>query len=354
MEITDLSFDGYERVVRAVDEASGLRAFISVHDTTLGPALGGMRIWDYASDDDAIFDVLRLSKGMTYKSAIARTGLGGGKSVIVGDAKKIKSEALFLAMGRFIDSLGGSYITAEDVNSTVPDMEIVRRATKNVSGLSREDNGSGNPSPYTAYGVYLGLRAACGWKFGDDNLKGKRVVVQGVGAVGSGLCERLRKDGADVFVADPNTARVEKLVSEIGVVAIEGGDDELFGFDCDVFAPCALGAIINDDTIGKLKCNVIAGAANNCLLHERHGRELFERDILYAPDYVINSGGIVNVSVEFDPGGYDEKVALGKIERIPQALKEIWAISRDEKIPSSDAADRLAQAIVDDAKKAKA
>ena len=247
MEITDLRVDGYERVVRARDPESGLHALISVHDTTLGPALGGMRMWPYGSEEEALTDVRRLSKGMTYKSAVAHTGLGGGKSVIIGEPEELKSEALFLAMGRFIDSLDGCYITAEDVNTTVPDLQIVRRATRYVTGLSRDDGGSGNPSPYTAYGVYLGVRAALGWKLGRDRLDGFRVAVQGVGAVGSAQVRRLRKAGAEVLIADRNQHKVDRLVEECGAVAVAG--DEILEVEVDLFAPCALGAVVNDKTL---------------------------------------------------------------------------------------------------------
>lgn len=348
LQITDIKVDGYERVVRATDSKSGLRAFIAVHDTTLGPALGGLRMWPYASDDEALFDVKRLSRGMTFKSAVAHTGLGGGKAVIVGDPKKVKSEALYLAMGRFVDALGGRYITAEDVNTSIEDLEVIRRSTKWVTGLARKDGGSGNPSPYTALGVYLGIRAALGWKFGNDNPKGRTVAIQGIGAVGSALARRLIEAGATVYAADRNTERLAQLQGELGVKPVD--ESKILSMECDVFAPCALGAVIHDQSIPNFRCPIIAGAANNLLLEPRHGKVLQDRDILYAPDYVINAGGIINVSVEFHPGGYDEKVSLGKIERIPQALKELWTISKEERIPPSDAADRLAERIVADAR----
>ncbi len=351
LQITDIPVPGYERVVRGVDPASGLHAIIAVHDTTLGPALGGLRMWNYKTEDEALFDVKRLSRGMTFKSAVAHTGLGGGKAVIIGDPKKIKSEALYLAMGRFVDSLGGKYITAEDVNTSVADLEILRRATKYVTGLEPKDGGSGNPSPYTAYGVYLGVRAALGWTFGDDSPKGKTIAIQGIGAVGSALARRLIEAGGTVYAADPNTDRLTTLAKEIGVKPV--GDKEVMTMKCDVFAPCALGAILHDESIAALNTPIVAGAANNLLLEPRHGKALADKGVLYAPDYVINAGGIINVSVEFHPGGYDEKVALGKIERIPQALKELWTIAKEERIPPSDAADRLAERIVADARGAK-
>lgn len=348
LQITDIPAPGYERVVRGVDPESGLHAIISVHDTTLGPALGGLRMWPYASEDEALFDVQRLSKGMTYKSAVAQTGLGGGKAVIIGDPKTTKSEALYLAMGRLVDSLNGQYITAEDVNTSLADCAIVRRATKYVTGLAPEDGGSGNPSPYTAYGVFLGIKAALGHVFGDDSCSGRTVVIQGLGAVGSALARRLVEDGAKVYGADRNEEKVQGLADEIGLVPL--ADEQVMTTECDVFAPCALGAILNDETIPGLKTPIIAGAANNVLLESKHGAMLREREILYAPDYVINAGGIINVSVEFHDGGYDEQVALQKIERIPVALKQLWTIANEENIPTSAAADRLAERILADAR----
>jgi leucine dehydrogenase len=351
LQITDIPVPGYERVVRGIDSSCGLHAIIAVHDTTLGPALGGLRMWPYATEDEALFDVKRLSRGMTFKSAVARTGLGGGKAVMIGDPKKVKSEALYLAMGRLVDSLGGKYITAEDVNTSVGDLEIIRRATKHVTGLERKDGGSGNPSPYTAYGVFLGIKAALGWTFGSDSCKGKVVAIQGTGAVGSALAKRLVEAGAKVHGADKNTERLKQLEKEIGLLPTS--ENDILTMKCDVFAPCALGAILDDQSIPKLNTPIIAGAANNLLLEPRHGKVIADRGVLYAPDYVINAGGIINVSVEFNPGGYDEKVSLTKIERIPQALKELWTIAKEERIPPSDAADRLAERIVADAKGAK-
>jgi leucine dehydrogenase len=348
LQITDIPVAGYERVVRGVDKASGLHAIIAVHDTTLGPALGGLRMWPYASEDEALFDVKRLSRGMTFKSAVAQTGLCGGKAVMIGDPKQVKSEALYLAMGRFVDSLKGKYITAEDANTSVQDLEIIRRATKYVTGLEKKDGGSGNPSPYTAYGVFLGIRAALGQVFGDDTCKGRTVAIQGTGAVGSALAKRLVEAGAKVYGADKNTERLQQLQREIGLVPTS--EAEIMAMKCDVFAPCALGAILHDASIPKLNTPIVAGAANNLLLEPPHGKMLADKNVLYAPDYVINAGGIINVSVEFHPGGYDEKVSLRKIERIPQALKELWTIAKEERIPPSDAADRLAERIVADAR----
>ena len=352
MEITDIPTPGYEKVVKAVDKASGLTAIIAIHDTTLGPALGGLRMWPYESDKDALFDVLRLSRGMTFKSAVAHTGLGGGKAVILGDPKKVKSDALYLAMGRFIDSLGGKYITAEDVNTTIHDLEIIRRATKHVTGLERKDGGSGNPSPYTAYGVFLGLRAALGWSFGNDDPKGRSVAIQGIGAVGSALCKRLRDAGATVYAADRNHEALARVCKDTGALPLD--ESAIITAQVDVFAPCALGAVLNDQTIPAMRCKIVAGAANNLLLEPRHGKALQDRGILYAPDYVINAGGIINVGCEFLKGGYDEKASLVRIERIPKALKELWTISKEKGVPPSEAADHLAEQIVREGKQAKA
>ena len=349
MKISDIPTEGYQRVVRAKDPESGLHAIISVHDTTLGPALGGLRMWNYPSEEDALFDVNRLSRGMTFKSAVAHTGLGGGKSVILGDPKQIKSEALYLAVGRFIESLQGIYITAEDVNTTIQDLEIVRRATKHVTGLPRKMGGSGDPSPYTAYGVYLGILAAVAWVCGDDDMKGRKIAVQGVGSVGSALARRLCKAGATVYGSDRDGVKLEALKNEFENF-VPVAEDKVYSQEVDVFAPCALGAIINDDTIPTLRCKAVAGGANNPLLEPRHGEQLEERGILYAPDYVINAGGIINVSVEFAEGGYDEETSLKRIVRIPQALRELWTIAQEENIPPNEAADRLAENILADAK----
>ncbi len=345
MQIIDIPVEGYERVVRATDPASGLHAIISVHDTTLGPALGGLRMWPYPDEGAALFDVNRLSRGMTFKSAVARTGLGGGKAVIIGEPGKLKSEALYLAMGRFIEALGGKYITAEDVNTDIADLEIVRRATKWVTGLRRESGGSGNPSPYTALGVFLGLQAAVEHKLDRKDLKGVTVAVQGVGAVGSALVLRLVEAGAKVRVADRNEQRVKAMVDAHKVAVIKEAD--ILTQDVDVLAPCALGAVITDATAPKLRCKVVAGAANNVLLAPSHGKLLRDRGILYAPDYVINAGGIINVGCEFLRGGYDEKESLKRIERIPHSLRELWQIAERDGIPANEAADRLAQSLVD-------
>lgn len=341
MEIQDIPVDGYEKVVRCHDPASGLKSIIAVHDTTLGPALGGMRMLPYASEEEALFDVRRLARGMTYKSAVAQTGLGGGKSVIIGDPKTDKSPELFRAMGSFVESLEGKYITAEDMNITVPDLEIVRETTKHVTGLSRESGSSGNPSPYTARGCIQGIRAVLEELSGSDSFEGRSILFQGVGAVGSRMAIMAKERGARVIVCDLNERKAKELASEHGFELIpEKGHHAI---EVDIYAPCARGAGVNDDTIGELRCKAIAGCANNILLEDRHGQELVDKGILYAPDYVINAGGIINVGVEVTPEGYNEGVAIEKIDRIYDILKEVFAIAKRDSIPTHEAADRLGE-----------
>jgi len=342
MDITPIEVEGYEKVAKCTDEESGLRALISVHNTTLGPALGGLRLWPYASFDDALTDVLRLSRGMTFKSAVARTGLGGGKSVIMADPE-MKTEALFEAMGKFVDSFGGKYTTAEDVNVGIPDLLAAKRHTKYVAGLSRADGGSGNPSPYTAKGTYEGLRATAIEAFGNDDLEGKHVVIQGPGSVGLPLGHFLKEVGAKITVSDINQENIDRAIEELGAEVV--APEKVYDVDCDIFAPCALGAILNDETIPRLKCKAIAGASNNQLHDEkRHAVMLKDRGIAYAPDYVINAGGIINVSVEFHEGGYDEVVAMEKINNIFFALQEIYETARSRDITTHDAAQEVAEA----------
>lgn len=342
MKITEVPVSGYEKVVKAEDPESGLRAFIAVHNTVLGPALGGMRMWPYKNEDEALTDVLRLSRGMTYKSAIADTGLGGGKSVIIGDPAKMKTEKLFRAMGRFINSLDGMYITAEDVNTNIPDLDWVRKETKWVTGLSRESGGSGNPSPYTALGCMVGLRAALEVQFGTKSPNGLHVAIQGVGAVGSAYARLLAQEGAKLSITDIRPQATAALAKELGARVVT--DEEIIKLECDVLAPCALGGGLNEKTIPQLKTKIIAGCANNQLLVEaRDGQALFDRGILYAPDYVINAGGIINVSCELLPGGYNEQASLASINRIYDHLKEVFEISKKEKIPTYQAAARFAE-----------
>ena len=341
MEISEIQVDGYEKVVRGRDADSGLHAIIAVHDTTLGPALGGMRMLPYVSEDEALFDVLRLSRGMTFKSAVAETGLGGGKSVIIGDPDNGKSPALFRAMGRFIDSLDGSYITAEDMNIGIPDLEFVRETTRWVVGLSRESGSSGNPSPYTALGCVHGMRAVLEELYGSDTFDGRRILIQGVGAVGGRLAVLLKEAGAHVIICDINEKRVRDLVAEHGFDSV--ADQGHHSTVCEIYAPCARGAGLNDDTIPKLRCRAVAGCANNQLLDFRHADDLRAHNILYAPDYVINAGGIINVAAELRPGGYDESYSLERIARVYDNLKKVFEIARTKDMSTRDAAAYLAE-----------
>jgi leucine dehydrogenase len=351
METTEIQVDGYEKVLRCRDRASGLHALIAVHDTTLGPALGGMRMLPYSSEDEALFDVLRLSEGMTYKSACAETGLGGGKSVILGDPKTLKKPDLLKAMGRFVQVLVGLYITAEDMNIGIADLEIVRTETKWVTGLSRESGSSGNPSPYTARGVLVGLRAVAEELWGKPDLAGKHVLIQGVGAVGGRLAQLLKELGARITICDINEAKVEELKRTQGYETV--ADARHLEVACDIYAPCARGAGLNDQTIPKLKCKAVGGAANNQLLELRHAQALKERGILYAPDFVINAGGIINVGVELFPGGYSEAASLKMIENIATNLREVFAIARKDGVTTHDAALRLARRRLDAGKRTK-
>ncbi|QDU65759.1 Glu/Leu/Phe/Val family dehydrogenase [Engelhardtia mirabilis] len=350
MDITELTEPGYEKVVRCVDRATGLLAFIAVHDTTLGPALGGMRMLPYASEDEAIFDVKRLSRGMTYKSAVANTGLGGGKSVIMGDPAG-KTPELFHAMGRFVDSLGGKYITAEDMNIGIADLQQVKKTTQYVTGLSREEGGSGNPSPYTARGVVMGMRAVLEEVFGSDSFEGRTILIQGVGAVGQPMATDMKARGAKILVCDIDEKRAARFAEEHGFQHVPDLDHHKH--EVDVYAPCARGAGVNDRTIGELRCKAIAGCANNILLEPRHGDELKAKGILYAPDYVINAGGIINVGIEVSPGGYNEAVAIERIDGIYDNLKEVFQIAREENIGTEVAADRLAERRLEAARQAK-
>jgi leucine dehydrogenase len=344
MEISRLPIDGYEEVYRATDRRTGLLAFLAVHDTTLGPALGGCRMWHYSREQDAITDALRLSKGMTYKSAVAGTGLGGGKAVIIGDPKTQKTPELFRAMGRFVNTVGGRYTTAEDVGTSVPDMVYVREETKHVSGLPRDMGGSGDPSPYTALGVFKGLLAAVGAVFDSEDLSGRKVAIQGIGNVGYNLGKQLREVGAELVITDVAEERLKQAADELQAEVV--APREIYSVECDVFAPCALGAILNDRTIPELKCKVVAGGANNQLAEDRHGEALLKRGILYAPDFVINAGGIINVSVEFVKGGYDEQKSLERVNNIYNAIKDIIRTSREQEIPTSQAAVVLAEEIL--------
>jgi leucine dehydrogenase len=298
--------------------------------------LGGTRFWNYKSDQEALTDVLRLSRGMTYKSAAAGLNLGGGKSVIIGDPKVKRREMVFRAHGRFVESLKGRYITAEDVGTSVEDMDYVHMETEYVTGLAGR---SGDPSPVTAYGTYRGIKAAAKAKYGSDDLDGVTVAVQGVGHVGYFLCEDLHAEGAKLIVTDIDNDRIQRVVDEFGATKV--GADEIYGVDAQVFAPCALGAVVNDETLPKFKFDIIAGAANNQLAEERHGHELREKDILYAPDYVINAGGVINVYGELN--GWSLERSKRKAAEIYDTLEQLFELARDEGLPTSEAADRVAE-----------
>ncbi|MGG0642927.1 Glu/Leu/Phe/Val dehydrogenase [Sporosarcina gallistercoris] len=339
----------YEQLVICQDKTTGLKAFIAIHDTTLGPALGGTRMWTYASEEEAIEDALRLARGMTYKNAAAGLNLGGGKAVIMGNPKTDKNDEMFRAFGRFIEGLNGRYITAEDVGTTEQDMDLIHLETDYVTGVSAEFGSSGNPSPVTALGVYVGMKAAAKEAFGDDSLKGKTIAVQGVGNVAYTMCEYLHEEGAKLIVTDINEEAVQRAVDNFGATAV--GINEIYGVEADIFSPCALGAVINDDTIPQFKAKVIAGSANNQLKNPEHGDKIHEMGFVYAPDYVINSGGVINVADELD--GYNRERALKKVNTIYDTIEKIFAISKRDHIPSYVAADRLAEERIERVAKAR-
>lgn len=330
---------GYEQLVFCHDKTSGLKAIIAIHDSTLGPALGGTRMWNYENEEDAILDVLRLSRGMTYKAAAAGLNLGGGKAVIIGDAKKDKSEELWRAFGRFVQSLNGRYITAEDVGTSVQDMDFVNLETDHVTGVSASAGSSGDPSPKTAFGVFRGMLATANEVWGSDDITGKVVAVQGLGHVGYYLCKQLHEAGAKLVVTDIHQDVIDRVVQEFGAEVV--APDAIYDVQCDIFAPCALGAVVNDNTINRLKCKAIAGATNNVLAEDRHGDALHEKGILYAPDYVINAGGLMNVADELK--GYNEERAIETVKTIYDNIAKVYAIAKRDNIPSYKAADRMAE-----------
>jgi len=336
-----LSALGHEQVVFCHDEPTGLKAIIAVHNTVLGPALGGTRMWHYSSEQEALTDVLRLSRGMTFKASISGINLGGGKAVIIGDAKSMKNEAFLRRFGKFVNSLNGKYITAEDVNMNTRDMEYISMETRHVTGLPESMGGGGDPSPVTAYGVYMGMKAASKKVFGNDSLHGKRIAVQGTGQVGMHLVEYLVKENAEVFVTDLFEEKLKAIEQKFGVTAV--GQDEIYDLDVDIYAPCALGATINDNTIDRLKCSIIAGAANNQLKDEtRHGYMLMDRSIVYAPDFLINAGGLINVYNEY-LGNYNRKRVFEQAEKIYDTCLNILNVSEKENVSSQEAAIKLAE-----------
>ena len=328
---------GHEQVVLCHDKSAGYRGIIAIHDTTLGPALGGTRFWNYASDDEAIVDALRLSRGMTYKNTVAGLNLGGGKSVIIGDNRTVNREMIFRAHGRFVESLGGRYVTAEDVGTGTADMDYVHMETDFVAGLA---NRSGDPSPVTAHGVFRAIEASAKWRWGTASLAGRIVLVQGLGNVGSHLCAELHAAGAKLVVTDIRPERVEDAVRKYGATATSDG--QLFSQKADIFAPCAMGAILSDDTIPKLQVEIVCGGANNQLLEPRkHGEALEKRNILYAPDFVANAGGVINVYGEL--AGWTRERALRKADEIFDTLVGVYQIAKDKAMPTYEAADEVAE-----------
>ncbi len=329
----------YEKLVYCQDKKSGLKAVICIHDTSLGPALGGTRMWNYSSEDEAVIDVLRLARGMTYKAAVAGLNLGGGKAVIIGDPKTDKSEELFRVFGRFVKSLNGRYITAEDVGTTVRDMEWIHMETDYVAGISRSHGSSGDPSPFTARGVWSGMKAAVKEVFGSDSLEGKTIAVQGLGNVGYNLCRLLFEEGAHLIVTDIDVQNVNRARDDFGAIVVQPQD--IYGVKAEIFAPCAFGGVINDETIPLFKFYIIAGAANNVLKEDRHGEELHARDILYAPDYVINAGGLINIADGLE--GYNYERAMKRVESIYENIANIIEIAKREKMPTYKAANHMAE-----------
>ncbi|MGB0838236.1 MAG: Glu/Leu/Phe/Val family dehydrogenase [Flavobacteriaceae bacterium] len=358
MEIQDLrkrglvftndSFNNHEQIVFCQDEDTGLKAIIGIHNTVLGPALGGTRMWNYSSEAEALNDVLRLSRGMTFKSAVAGLNLGGGKAVIIGDAKTQKNDRLMRRFGRFVDSLSGNYITAEDVGMETRDMDVIREATKHVTGVSESLGGSGNPSPVTAYGVYQGMKAAAGYGIGNDDLKDKRILVQGVGHVGETLVSYLAEEGADILISDINESRVKELSQKYGATAID--NDRVFDQKMDIYAPCALGASLNTDSIKNLSAKVVAGAANNQLADEhKHGLMLKDKGIFYAPDFVINAGGIINVYAEI--AKYDRATIMSETKKIYNTTLSVFEKAELEGLTPHEAAFKIAEERINSSKK---
>jgi len=337
MKVFDmLAAMGHEEIVLCSDPGCGYRGIIAVHSTRLGPALGGTRFWTYADDEEAIVDALRLSRGMTYKNAVAGLSLGGGKSIIIGDNKTTDRENIFRAHGRFVESLGGRYITAEDVGTSTKDMDYVHMETGHVAGLAGK---SGDPSPVTAHGVFRAVEASANRRWGSDSLEGKTISIQGCGNVGRYLAQELHEAGARLVVSDIDPAKAARVAKATGAEIVEG--DAIYSVAADIFSPCALGGIINDETIPLLKVAIVAGGANNQLLEERHGVALEARGILYAPDYVANAGGVINVYGEVE--GWDAQRALDKADDIYDTVLRVFEIAEAYKIPTYEAADRVAE-----------
>lgn len=334
-----MSFNDHEQIVFCNDKDTGLKAIIGIHNTVLGPALGGTRMWNYTSEWEALNDALRLSRGMTFKAAITGLNLGGGKAVIIGDAKTQKTPEMMKRFGEFVHSLSGKYITAEDVGMETADMDIVRTVTPYVTGISEDKGGAGNPSPVTAYGVFMGMKAAAQFTYGSNNLEGKKILVEGIGHVGEVLVEHITNEGGEVIISDINEARLEEVSKKYGATIYRGSDPYIA--DVDIYAPCALGATINDNTFHKLNAKIVAGAANNQLADEnKHAQLLQERGIIYAPDFLINAGGIINVYAELE--NYDRREIIRKTENIYDTTLEILNTAEMRGITTHQAALEIA------------
>ena len=338
---------GHEQLVVCSEPSVGLKAFIAIHDTTLGPAVGGVRIWPHQSEEEAILDVLRLSMAMTYKSAVAGLPLGGGKAVVIADPARDKTEAMMRAYGRYVDTLGGRYITTTDVGSTTQDLEYIALETKHVAGLPTSAGGSGDTAVLTGLGLYRGMQACSKAVWGSDSLSERRVAMQGFGKVAQHTAEHLLKEGASLVVTDIQEGTLDKA-RQLGARIVE--PDEIYDVVCDIFSPCALGGVLNGDTIPRLKCRIVAGGANNQLLADEHGAELQRRGILYAPDYVVNAGGIINVSYEVG-ATYSFERARGMTEGIYDTMERVFHIASRDDIPTAQAAERLAEEKLDSARK---
>jgi len=349
--LAQLSSLGHKKVVFCHDEATGLKAIIAIHDTTLGPALGGVRMWNYDSEQEALEDVLRLSKGLTYKAAVAGLNVGGGAAVIIGDSRKHKTEALMRCFGRHIKNLNGEFIAGEDLGTSVRDMEYIRMETKYVTGVPESLGGAGNPAPYSAKGVFLGIKACVKEKFGSDELAGRTVLVQGLGNVGEHLVKLLRAENVEVFVSDINIELMQMVAKKYKAKAMEA--DKIFSTSADVYAPCALGATVNDKTLKTMKFAIIAGSANNQLANENiHGQALHDMGILYAPDFLINAGGIISCYSELT--GFSKKRTEQLTENIYDATREVIKLSKTKNIPTNLAAAEIAEKRIDDIRKIKA
>ena len=345
--LNQMQLDNHEQVNFFHDPKTNLKAIIAIHSTELGPSLGGCRMMEYESEQNALFDVLRLAKGMTYKSAIAGLKLGGGKSVIIGNSKTDKTDELLEKFGEFIDSLGGRYITAEDMGMNVKDMEIIKRKTNHVTGLAKDLGGSGDPSEVTSYGTYMGILSAVKFKLNKDNLDGLSIMVQGLGNVGIKLIAYLAKHDINLFVSDIDADKVSDCVSSFGATPI--AEKDVYDLDANIYCPCAVGATVNDKTIDRLNFDIIAGAANNVLEnYEKHGNILFRKNILYAPDYVINAGGVINIYNEL--GEYNKIDVFKQVEKIYDNLLNIFVESEKQNLATNIVSDLLAEKIINEHK----